>query len=108
MTELPESEYVMCVYLIHFSEKIGDSTNPKGMAQHYTGSTNDLTVRLKEHAAGTGAKLMAAVVAQGISWELVATWEGGYDLEKAIKLQKNGPRHCPRCKQQRLLEKMGL
>lgn len=98
----------MCVYLIHFNEKIGNSTNAKGMAQHYTGSTNDLQARLREHAAGAGAKLMAAVVERGIGWELVATWEGGYDLEKQIKLSHNGTRRCPRCAQQRLLEKMGL
>jgi len=57
---------------------------------------------------GIGSKIMAYVVRNNIGWTLAATWEGGFVEERALKLQKNGPRHCPICRQQKLLQKMGL
>jgi hypothetical protein len=46
------------VYLLHFDRPIGDLTNPRGFAAHYTGWTLDLPGRLQDHAAGRGARLM--------------------------------------------------
>ena len=89
------------IYLIHFA-------SPYKHARHYTGCTNDLTTRLHQHRAGTGARLMEVVTQAGIAWELAATWEGSYPEEQALKAQHNGPRHCPICRQQRLLARMGL
>jgi hypothetical protein len=86
-------------YLIHFNEKLHH-------AQHYHGSTNDLEHRLREHAQGTGAKLMAAIKERGITWQLASTWPGGYDVEKAQKLQHNSPRRCPICREKKFLERM--
>lgn len=90
------------LYLIHFNEKIA------GHAGHYSGSTSDLQARLAAHRNGTGARLMEVVKERGITWQLAATWEGGYAEERALKLQKNGPRHCPICRQARILKRLGL
>jgi len=53
------------VYLIHFSQKLHH-------AQHYIGFVdNNLTQRIKKHRSNKGAKLLAAVNRQGITWEVV-------------------------------------
>jgi predicted GIY-YIG superfamily endonuclease len=88
-------------YIIHFNEKLHH-------AGHYHGCTDNLAARLAQHARGEGAKLMIAVYKANIGWQVAATWEGGYDVEKAVKLQHNGPRYCPICRQQKVLERMGL
>jgi hypothetical protein len=85
------------VYLLHFSQPIGDPKNPRGQAQHYLGWTVDLEHRLDTHAAGNGSALMAAVSAQGIDWQLARTWLGDRDLERRLKRQHNAPRLCPVC-----------
>jgi predicted GIY-YIG superfamily endonuclease len=91
------------LYLLHFDQKIADH------AGHYSGSTDDLQKRLQAHRAGTsGARLMEVCKERGITWQLAATWEGSYVEERALKLQKNGPRYCPICRQQKILERLGL
>ena len=42
------------IYLLHFDRPIGDTSNPRGFAAHYTGWTLDLPARLTAHAAGRG------------------------------------------------------
>ena len=85
------------VYLIHFDRPIGDLTNPHGQAQHYLGFTNDLDARLAAHRSGNGSKIMSAVSAAAIGWQVVRTWEGGRTLERKLKNQHNSPRLCPIC-----------
>src|SRR5437879_3085357 len=98
------------LYILHFSEPLGDTTNPKGYALHYSGCCADgrLEDRLLEHRSGYGSKITRAAVERGISLELAATLEGSYTEEKILKLQKNTPRYCPICRQEKLLKKMGL
>jgi len=90
----------LSVYLLHFSEPLGDLDNPHGYAQHYVGWTHDETVeaRLKSHKAGWGAKITAAAVESGLDLILARVWEDGdHELELWIKRQKQHRRFCPIC-----------
>lgn len=89
------------VYLIHFSEPIGDLSNPRGQARHYLGWTSDLTARLEAHRSGNGARLMEVVAERGIGWTLARTWHGDRGLERRLKDRHNGPKLCPICQQER-------
>lgn len=79
------------VYLLHFSQRYKH-------ALHYTGSTNNLSKRLHQHAKGQGARLLAVVRAAGVTWTLARTWEGGKEHERKIKRQGGASRRCPICK----------
>ena|SRR6266699_1457878 len=97
------------LYIIHFTSAIGDLSNPKGHASHYTGCCADdrLQDRLLEHRSGYGAKITQAAVRRGIALLLGATLPGGYIEEKILKQStKNAPRYCAICREQRILEKM--
>jgi predicted GIY-YIG superfamily endonuclease len=89
------------VYLIHFEE-------PYAHARHYLGATFNLEQRLALHRAGKGAKLLKAVNQRGIAWEVVRTWPGGWELERALKARKNAPKLCPRCIKQALLRRLNI
>jgi predicted GIY-YIG superfamily endonuclease len=78
------------VYLIHFERSFRH-------CRHYLGSAVDLDARLRHHRAGTGSRLLRAVVAAGIKFEVVRTWDGGRQLERKLKNRKNAPRLCPIC-----------
>jgi len=78
------------VYLLHFDR-------PFGHARHYQGWSERLEPRLVEHRTGKGAKLLAAVHAAGIGWQLARTWEGTRALERRLKRQGGGARRCPLC-----------
>jgi predicted GIY-YIG superfamily endonuclease len=91
----------MTVYLIHLER-------PYHHARHYLGYTSDLAHRLMQHRNGAGAKLLKAVTKAGIPFEVVRTWEGYADLEKQLKAQKNAPRYCPVCIQQRIAHELHL
>lgn len=80
------------IYLLHFSR-------PFKHAKHYSGWTQDLKARLALHAQGRGAKLLAAVTAVGITWELADTIEGDRHLERRLK-QHGAARRCPICRAQ--------
>jgi hypothetical protein len=86
------------VYLAHFDRPIGDVTNPRGFALHYTGWTLNLPIRLGEHAAGRGARLMQVVTEQGISWQVTRLWIGNRGRERSLKRQGGAARRCPRCR----------
>lgn len=85
------------VYLLHFQVPLGNAANPRGQARHYLGYAAHLERRLEEHRAGRGAALMAAVAKAGIAWDCVRTWEGGRDVERALKNKKNARLLCPVC-----------
>jgi predicted GIY-YIG superfamily endonuclease len=78
------------VYLIHFD-------TPYKHARHYTGWASDLERRVADHRAGRGARLMEVIKDAGISWDVVRTWEGTRNLERAIKDRHEAPRLCPEC-----------
>jgi predicted GIY-YIG superfamily endonuclease len=83
------------VYLIHFNE-------PLSHARHYLGHAADIPARISAHRAGNGAKIMQAVTARGIDWQLARTWptdtiSAAWGIETALKNWRNGPRICPIC-----------
>jgi hypothetical protein len=83
-------------YLVHLEARLGTS-HPRGGAQHYLGTTINLDRRLAQHREGTGARMLAAAVERGISFDVVRTWPGGRDVERQLKRQRNAPRMCPAC-----------
>jgi hypothetical protein len=87
------------VYLLHFDRPYGPGggANCRGTAMHYTGWTSNLDRRLREHANGQGARLLAVAKEAGISWELARTWPGGRDLERRLKNRGGASRRCPLC-----------
>ena len=78
------------IYLLHFDR-------PYKHARHYIGWTTNLEVRLAEHAAGHGARLLHIIHAHGIGWTLARTWPGTRARERQLKNQGGGSRCCPRC-----------
>lgn len=95
-------------YLFHFSRPLGNLSNPRAQAQHYTGWAADpdgdgteLAHRIAEHLAGQGARITRAAVAQGIELTIVATWRAPLAFEKTLKRRKDGPNICPVCCRER-------
>lgn len=71
------------VYLIKLASPLG---NEKHQARYYLGwCAGDVQERLKEHRAGSGARMLAHAVARGIAFDVVRTWPGGRDLERRLK-----------------------
>lgn len=87
------------VYLLHFDQRYGPGggANGRGTALHYTGWTNDLPKRLRDHQTGNGARLLEVVQDAGIGWTLARVWIGGRTLERALKNQGGASRRCPLC-----------
>lgn len=78
------------VYLIHFAR-------PYEHARHYIGWTENLPFRLAHHRAGSGSRLLAAVSAAGIDFQVVRTWPGAdRRFERRLKA-KAATRWCPVC-----------
>jgi len=79
------------VYLLHFDRSYKH-------ARHYIGWTQNLEQRLQQHRAGRGSPLIAAAIADGIDFQLVAIWEGDRHAERRLHRQKNvRARLCPIC-----------
>lgn len=89
----------MAVYLLHFDRLyVPYPGAPAGScAGHYIGSARNVAARLRRHARGRGARLLAVVQAEGIGWQLARTWPGGRDRERAIKRRGGARRCCPLC-----------
>jgi hypothetical protein len=83
-------------YLIHLDQALG-STHPRGRAQHYLGTTQNLDRRLETHRAGLGARILAAANERGITYDVVRTWDGGRETERRLKARHAAPRLCPTC-----------
>ena len=81
------------VYLLCLSRPVC----PSRPARHYTGWAADLDARLREHASGRGARMLAAAAERGISWRVTRTWAGDRALERRLKRWKNAPELCPIC-----------
>lgn len=80
----------MPVYLLHFNE-------PYHHARHYLGSADDLNERLRQHEAGTGARLTQVIREHEIGFTLARTWDGGRSEERKLKRRHNSPKLCPLC-----------
>lgn len=78
------------VYLIHFD-------TPLHHARHYLGWASNLKHRIDQHKAGTGARLMSVVAAQGISWQVARTWKGDRTIEARLKRYHGSVKLCPIC-----------
>jgi predicted GIY-YIG superfamily endonuclease len=83
-------EETMPVYLLHFNE-------PYHHARHYLGSADDLDERIRQHQAGTGARLTQVIREHDIGFTLARTWEGGRNEERKLKRRHNSPKLCPLC-----------
>ena len=80
------------VYLIHLEAPVRHAT-------HYIGWTpGEVTARLVTHRAGRGSRMLAAVAAAGIGFDVVRTWPGGRLEERRIKRMRMAPRLCPTCR----------
>jgi hypothetical protein len=79
-------------YLICLDLPLG-TAHPKGGAQHYLGQTVNLDRRLETHRAGKGARMLAAAVERGISFDVVRVWPG--NVERQLKNLHNARRLCP-------------
>jgi predicted GIY-YIG superfamily endonuclease len=90
----------MPVYLLHFERRYKH-------AGHYLGYTHDLEARIRAHRLGQGARLMEVIAQAGIPFVVARTWEGGRDVEMALKTWKNGPKLCPICVQRAWVQKYG-
>jgi hypothetical protein len=88
------------VYLLHFDQPIGDTSNPRVRRPlHWT---LDLPARLQAHAAGRGARLMEVVGEAGIGWQLARVWPGTRVRERSLKGSGGAARRCPVCQLTRL------
>ena len=96
--EARNGHLVGLIYLVHFDRPIGDVSNPRGYARHYTGWTLNLPVRLGEHAAGRGARLMQVVTERGIGWQVTRLEVGSRGRERSRKRQGGAARRCPVCR----------
>jgi predicted GIY-YIG superfamily endonuclease len=99
------------VYLLHFNTGLKRGAN--GSAGHYLGVADDLSVRLKQHYEGKGAKIVRAAVARGITLRLARVWivphRDAFIVERRLKQQKNCRRHlCPVCSIERNESKLLL
>jgi predicted GIY-YIG superfamily endonuclease len=84
------------VYILHLSRPLGNLANRRAQALHYCGFAEDLEARLAKHRAGRGSKLIAAAVAQNISFEVFA-WPASLAVEKRVKAYKKTSAFCPAC-----------
>ncbi len=85
------------VYLIHFK-------TPFKHARHYIGfcEFGNLEKRMEKHRNGNGSKLMAAVTAAGIEWEVAKIWENvDRGFERQLKNRNGASRFCPFCKDEK-------
>lgn len=82
------------IYILHFH-------TPFSHAQHYTGSTAKLKMRLMTHANGHGATLTREIMAKGIEWTLGAlgtcSLAAMRRIERSLKNQHNAKRFCALC-----------
>lgn len=82
------------LYLLHFEPAYEH-------AGHYLGYSDDVERRVGEHLAANGkaSPLVRAAIAAGSTVTLARTWPGGdRTLERRLKSQHHGPRHCPICR----------
>ena len=81
------------IYLIHFDR-------PLSHARHYVGWTEELPERIRSHAKGIGARLLAVLLREGISWRVSRVWAGmtKKDERKIKKSRAAKSSICPLCR----------
>lgn len=90
-------------YLLHFSEPVGNTSNPRAMAKHYLGHATDLVHRLWEHEHDpyNAGKLVYAAHERGITVSLVRCWVAPHPrpwlVEHGLKALKQASLLCPIC-----------
>jgi len=80
----------MAVYMLQFSEPLGNPDKPYASAQFYIGFAEDrrLGKRLREHFKGRGAAITKAAKERGINFRVAMVIEKGTpELEKRLKRQ---------------------
>jgi predicted GIY-YIG superfamily endonuclease len=82
-------------YVVHLHQPIRHARN-------YTGSAKNIAVRIGEHRAGTGAKLLAEANRRGIGWHVARLWptqthEEAWQIEIGLKNRRDSPAYCPGC-----------
>jgi hypothetical protein len=90
----------MALYLIHFER-------PYRHASHYLGFLDTsrrslqeaLDTRMDFHRAGRGSRLLRAVSAAEIDWEVVRLWEEGTRTDERRLKGHSSTRLCPTCSQ---------
>ena len=71
-----------------------------GRAKHYIGVTSpeNIYVRLRRHALGTGATVTTRWHYEQAPFTCTRIWSGsGYDVERALKRRGHYDRYCPAC-----------
>jgi hypothetical protein len=84
------------VYLFHFHQPLGNLSNPRAQALHYCGFAEDLPARIAKQLSGHGAKIVAAAMERGISYDLYH-WPACLAVEKLIKKAHRTALYCPSC-----------
>lgn len=86
------------VYLLHFTEPIGDPGRPRAGAQHYIGSYANES-RINYHRNGTsGVNIVAEFHRRGIPFVVARTVKGDKTLERRIKNNGHFREYCPECR----------
>jgi len=90
----PQKEDTM-IYVLHFQRK-------RHHAQHYLGTTGHLSIRLKSHALGRGARLTRALWKDNQDWTLAALFQKRgkltrYEIERNAKRRHQTSDYCPFC-----------
>lgn len=81
------------IYLLHFDSPI----SPNHTTQHYTGSAEDITKRIRDHQRGYGSRLTEVAYQRQIPFTVVRLWRGNRSLEQRLKSLKHSPKFCPIC-----------
>lgn len=88
------------IYLLHLSR-------PLKHARHYIGWSKYIDQRIEYHRHGSGARMCAVAVEQGIELIEARRWEGkGRDFERQLKNYKKTRLLCPICNKEHALELM--
>lgn len=104
------------VYLLHFSGKVGNTSNSRAQAQHYIGWCTDLHHRMTVHYTDPvhGASLVyAAYHTFNLEVTVARLWEGDWLVEKWLKGSrklgftgyKDAPALCPECNPNRWMHR---
>jgi hypothetical protein len=88
----------MALYLIHFEQPYAHAGHYLGFVDTSRHALNEaLESRLAFHRAGRGSRLLRAVNAAGIGWEVVRVWEDGTRSDERRFKGHSSTRLCPTC-----------
>lgn len=79
------------VYIIRFHARLGNPAKKHGTALYYVGwcAEDGLERRLEEHRQGHGAAITRALAERKIGFDLVTSFPGTRNDERAVKNYKN-------------------